>query len=144
MNISEAKAQLEVWADWYQPKHVPWRRWRNGPTEPPTIEQDWIALLSLHPAGVLKVISRKLEDLKTPPSLLDMRRMLRDIEARLIPDDAGIATGSTIICPTCQGTGWRVRWVETGLYPHDEAYPCQQCGKSGVVLAHRVLKPDLF
>ena len=71
-------------------------------------------------------------------------RMLRDIEARLIPDDAGIATGGTIICPTCQGTGWRVRWVETGLYPHDEAYPCQQCGKSGVVLAHRVLKPDLF
>lgn len=144
MNISEAKAQLEVWADWYQPKHVPWRRWRNGPTEPPTIEQEWVTMLSMYPAGVLKIISRKLEDYKTPPSLLDMRRMLRDIEAKLIPDDAGKPTGSTVICPTCNGTGWRIRWVETGIYPHDEAYPCQPCGKSGIVLANRVPAADLF
>lgn len=140
MNTSTAKALLETWAGWYRPKPVPWLVWPAGNSQPPEVHHEWLELLASHTQGAHKQVTRMLEDMADkPPNLLQMRKMLREAEAKVLPTEPDL-TPNMGECPLCSGLGWIFDTMTTELGTYTCVNPCDHCGKTGRVPSRQAAK----
>lgn len=140
MNSLVARSILETWASWYLPKPVPWLRYTAGRNQAPEIQAEWVDLLASHTQGAHKQVTRMLEDMADkPPNLLQMRRMLRDAETKVIPADSHLDP-ELGPCPTCTGCGWLHGTMMTELGEYTCCSPCQMCTGTGRVPLARALR----
>lgn len=142
MNSLIAKTLLENWATWYMPKPVPWLRYRTGQSQSPELQAEWVDLLASHTQGAHKQVARMLEDMADkPPNLLQMRKMLRDAEAKVLPADHDTAPNMGE-CPTCNGLGWVFDTMTTPLGTYSCVDACTRCNKTGLVPSRQAAKRE--
>lgn len=133
MNTLQARALLETWASWYLPRPVPWLRYTNGHNQPPELQNDWVDLIASHTPGAHAQATRALETMADkPPNLLTMRKILREAETRVLPDDHGLEP-QLGPCPKCRGLRYVLTEEETTLGVYTFAEPCNRCQGSGRV-----------
>jgi len=107
------------------------------------VHHEWLELLASHTHGAHKQVTRLLEDMADkPPNLLQMRKMLRDAETKVVPDGPDL-TPNLGECPMCNGLGWLFGTMTTELGEYSCVSPCDSCGKTGRVPSRQAAKREV-